>query len=51
MKRKKISIEVGDLQTWEAIAARLHYGPKSKYKLLRKLLAFALQHPIDFINR
>ncbi len=51
MTRKKISIDLDDLRDWESVAAKLHYGPKSKYKLLRKLLAFALQHPIDFLNR
>jgi hypothetical protein len=51
MTRKKISIDIEDLGHWEAIAAKLHYGPKSKYKLLRRLLAYALIHPIDFLNR
>lgn len=50
MKRKKISIEQEDLHAWEFVAAKLHYGPKSKYKLLRKLLTYALMHPVDFLN-
>jgi hypothetical protein len=44
MDRKKISIGLLDLRMWEHVAESLGYGPKSKYKLLRKLLVYAAEH-------
>lgn len=47
-QRKKISISLGDMQNWRRITRLLGYGDKSKYKLLRKLLCYAEQHPALF---
>jgi hypothetical protein len=51
MKRKKISIEVDDLRTWECAAVDLGYGERGKMKLLRVMLSVAIETPSLFRKR